>query len=898
MHGLPTNKAPGEKSGARSSRDILVAPRMSPPFRRTSRFTVFAEVALAGLVVLGPLSLGGAARWTLGPLVVLSGLAVALAAVGARRQGQSVRFPLLAVPLAGGALLCAAQLVPLPPGLLGAVSPEAAALREFALVPLGLEGWRPVSLDPPATWRELAKHVAYLLAFVAAVQVCRSRRSRQRLLAVLAFTGAGVAVVGLGHALFGEGSLFGLLPWVHAQPPLVTFFGNPNHLAGFLGLSATVALGLALASRPRVRALPFALAALASGAGVLLSLSRGGIVFFVFGQVLLALLLLRQRREGEGRAPPVWGRSVAALLGLLAVLVSGAYLAADRLWAEARTADSVEELRHSKVELWPMMAEAARAFPVLGMGRGAFESAFPRYQTEPNPNTLTHPENAVLQVAAELGAPGLLLLVLAAWGFVRLVRREGQGAAELAALAGVAALALHNLFDFSLELPACAAVALVALGAVARPRERARAGGRPGGLKPVPALGLGVGLAALALGALVPGRHHLASAEEELAGLVSRRAPLAEARARGLALIDAHPSDYLLYRLVALACAAHGSEGAGDALAFVNRALYLRPLDASSHRVAARALLGLGRRAQGFLEYRLAHEAGDATVLLAEALPRARTVEELAAMTPDAPEQAARLADSLANTPARQDVALAYVAWAREHFDGRPGVAALWAREARLRLARKELEAADAACAEVERREPDALSTHLLRADVLRAQGREGEALQSLERLLARFPGNVELSFSLASQQLEAGLTRRARDTLDAVGPFLTDFHQRARLLALEASCFEREGLLARAVERRQSVARLTPTPEAYFAVARLQEALLRHDAAARSVHEGLRLMPPGTRKDAEAWAARLEATERERVDARRKERVEDPREQELEHYLRDSPAVSGDSPP
>ncbi|MBJ6761338.1 O-antigen ligase family protein [Myxococcaceae bacterium JPH2] len=872
---------------------------MSPASRRTSRFTVFAEAALAVLVVMGPLSLGGAARWGLVPLGVVAGLALGLASVGARRQGQSFLVPWLAAPLVGAIALCLAQLVPLPTAVLEVFSPEAASLREFALVPLGLTGLRPVSMDPPATWRELAKHLAYLMAFLAAVQVCRSRASRQRLLSVVAFTGAGVAAVGFGHALFGVNALFGVLPWVHAQPTLVTFFANPNHLAGFLGLAATVSLGLALTVGERVRALLFALAALVSGAGVLLSLSRGGIVFFVFGQVLLALLLIRQRRGGEGRPMPMWGRSAAVLFGLLAVLASGAYLAADRLWAEARTADSVDKLRHSKVELWPMMVRAAESFPVLGMGRGAFEPTFPRYQTEPNPNTLTHPENVVLQWGAEFGVPGLMLLVLGAWAFLRLLRQEGHGAAELAALGGVAALGLHNLFDFSLELPACAVAAWVVLGTVARPSEdKARAGSALRSVRPRPAMAWAVGLGALSLGAAWLGRHDLESAESELVGLVAAKAPLEQVRERGLALIDLHPSDYLLYQAVGVAYANQGSAQAGSALAFVNRALYLRPVDAPSHRVAARALLVLGRRAQGFLEYRLAHEAGDVNVLLAEALPRARTVDELSAMTPDTTEDAVRLADALLNTPGRQDAARDYLAWAREHFEGRVGMAALWAREARLRLARGESEAASAACAEVEQREPEALSTLLLRADVLRAQGKGDEALQSLERLLARFPGNVELSFTLAARELDAGLTRRARDTLDGVGPFLTDFQQRARLLALEAACFEHEGLLSRAVERRQSVARLQPSPDAYFAVARLQEALQRYDAAARSVHDGLRLMPPGTRKDAEAWAARLEAVERGRVEARRKELVEDPRAQELEHYLRTPDAVGDGAMP
>ncbi|WP_163990500.1 O-antigen ligase family protein [Pyxidicoccus caerfyrddinensis] len=861
---------------------------MSSSHRGTSRFTLLAEAALASLVVLGPVALGGAARWVLWPLVALSGAAAVLAAVGARRQGQSLRFPLLAVPLAAGAVLCAVQLLPLPAAVLDVLSPEAAALRDFALAPMGLDGARPVSLDPPATWRELAKHVAYLLCFLAAVQVCRARPSRERLLAVLAFTGAALVVVGLGHALLGVQSLFGVLPWVDARPTLVTPFGNPNHLAGFLGLASTVALGLALTTRPRSRALPYALAAGAGGLGVVLTLSRGGIAFFVFGQALLAVLLLRRRRETTGRAPPVWARSAAALLGLLAVLAVGAYTAADRLWAEARSADSVEELRHSKVGLWPMMARTARAFPVLGMGRGAFEAAFPRYQSEPNPNTFTHPENAVLQGAVELGVPGLLLLAVAAWGFARLLRRQGLDALELAALSGVAALALHDLFDFSLELPACAVAALVVLGAVARPRERGRAGAaKPGCVKPSAwVLGTGVALTGLALVALVPGRHHLSDAEAELAGLVTARAPESDVRARGLTLIDRHPSDYLLYRLVASAYAARGPEVAGEALAFINRALYLSPHDAVAHRVAARALLELGRRSQGFLEYRLAYEAGDLSVLQGEALRRVRSLEDLAALTPDAPEVAVRLLDSLGNTPGRLGAALAYSGWAREHFEGRAGQAALWAREARLRLRKSELPAAEAACAEVERLEPEALDTHLLRAEVLRAQGRRDDALQTLERLLARFPGHVELSFTLASQQLDAGLTRRAKDTLQAVSPFLTDYAQRARLLSMEASCLEREGLLSRAVELRQTAARLVPGPDAWFAVARTQEALRRYDAAARSVHEGLRLLPAGSRKEAEAWAARLEAEERTRVDTRRKELADDPHAQELQHLL------------
>ncbi|WPB75636.1 O-antigen ligase family protein [Archangium violaceum] len=839
-----------------------------PSRSRTSRYTLGAEAVLAVLLVGLPLSLGSAPLWVHGPLVVLAGLACVLACVGAWRQRRSLHLPVLALPLGAGALLCALQLVPLPPGLLAVLSPEAAGLRDFVLVPLGLDGPRPLSMDPPATWRELARHLAYLLTFVAAVQVCRSGRARRRLLSTLAFTGAAIAVLGLVHALLGLDTLFGVIAFVHARPPLVTPFGNPNHLAAFLGLSATVSLGLALSSEGRTRAVPYVLASLLGGTGVLLSLSRGGIAFFVFGVLAFALLLARTWRR--------WGM---VLLCLLAVLAVGGLLASEHLAAELETADSVEELRQSKLQQWPELASVARAHP-LGLGRGAFESVFPRYQTRPVINTSTHPENGVLQLATEFGVPGLLLLAGMLWGFGQLLRREGLGAAEWAVLAGVGALGLHELFDFSLELPASAVAAWVALASVARPEDGQRAGA-PRGHAPLRVLAVGVALTGVALVALVPGWSTLDRAEAELGALVTTRAPLAEVRTRGLALIDRHPADHALQDLMGLAHVNAGRAEAAEALAFANRALFLNPVDAWAHRVAARALLSLGQRAQAFLEYRLAFDAGDHALMWSEALGRARTLEELRALTPDTARHVVTFASQLQRAGNRE-MLLSWLAWARERFDAAPEAVRLWELEARVRLERRELAEAEAASAEVSRRAPDALSSYLLRADVLHAQGLGDEALAVLEALGPRFPGNVERAFALARLQVALGLTRRARESLQQVNPFVSNDSLRAQLYMLEGASYEREGLRARALESWKSAVRMQPGGSLWFKVARLHESLHQFDAAARAVREGLLLLPEEQRGEGEAWVARLEAAERQRVEARSRSRGGSGAEEDL----------------
>jgi tetratricopeptide (TPR) repeat protein len=860
--------------------------------RRTSIFSLGAELALWALVFFCPLALGSAPAWTLWPFCALSGGALVLAGVGAHRQGQSLRVPALAFGLLFAAALCLSQLVPLPGFLLGLLSPAAAELREFALVPLGLDGARPLSLDPPATWRELAKHLGYVAVLVSAGQVSRSRRARRRLVVAVALAGVALAVIGYAHQLLGLKSLFGLYAFRQAQPPFLTPFGNANHLAGFLLLSATLALGLAVSSERRTEAGLWGFAAVGSGSALLLSLSRGGIFFFAVALVLLGGLLLLARGRARPDAP-VRFRSAGVLqvaLGGVGVLAVASFLALDRILSELSTADSLEKLRTSKVDQWPMMAEGAWRFWRAGMGRGAFEAAFSRFQTVWPGFTFSHPENAVLQLWAELGLLGMLgVLGLFGFGLYRVARRRELSRVDLAILAGAVALALHNLVDFNLELPACAVALCIALGVVSRPDESHgdKAGGERGHDLRLPQrfnVPVAVGVAAVVLLALVPGRHTLRDDEARMNAVLSSGASAAEVRKVALSLIDLHPSDYLPYAAAGRAYARRDGDPR-EALAFVNRALFLRPLDSDAHRTAARSLLRLGRRNQAFAEYQLAARGPEGAGVLAEAVALSKSLDELIRLTPPEPASLCEVAERLWGS-GRADESLGLLEWGIQSFGDAPGADRMFMRLADQRTYRREFAQALAALEAAERRLPSSAEPVLVRARALAAMGQPQDAVALLETHILQQPGRVELSFALARQLIDLKEGRRALDALARVGPFIISPQQRSAMMLLQGEAFERMGRTAKALEAYQSASRLSPESVGiHYAIARIYEGMGKHGDAAREVREGLRRdADAGSVAAGKAWAQRLEEAERA-AQAQKKDKVladEDRLEMEL----------------
>jgi hypothetical protein len=136
------------------------------------------------------------------------------------------------------------------------------------------------------------------------------------------------------------------------------------------------------------------------------------------------------------------------------------------------------------------------------------------------------------------------------------------------------------------------------------------------------------------------------------------------------------------------------------------------------------------------------------------------------------------------------------------------------------------------------------------------------------------------LSVALAEQLHAAGERGRAQEVLKRLGPFVTNSAERARLLAVEASLFQVDGRLARALEGYLSASRVQPENVGYrYAVAQIYEQLQRPDDALREVREGARLEGK-ERPDVKSWMDRLIAKRKELDELRQQKAILGNREE------------------
>ncbi|MBK6687085.1 MAG: O-antigen ligase family protein [Deltaproteobacteria bacterium] len=760
-----------------------------------------ADGCLIGLILLAPTAAGSWQLETLPLLVLLAGVGLVATILDLRERGRPIHFhglTLGCLVLAGYTVL---QVLPLPAGLLAAVSPIASELRTFVLG----DGAGTISYEPAATWREAAKLLVYAAVVLIAHERVRDRRSSDLVTFTLIGAGLLVTFVGLLHQVLGIDRLFGFFDATLVDGPMLTTFVNPNHASGFLGFAALTGLGVAMAERPRHIRLGALIAAAAFVATAFGLLSRGGLIGLGLGLLVFTALFRRVDRSRARQGP----RTLLPLAVVAVVaVVAGIVLGADRLSQEVVNAQGevpgIQEKLAAMKDAVPMAADHL----ATGVGRGAYVSSYTRYKTSALQLTFAFPENILAQLGAEWGVFGVLALVGLLLALVRRLLQVSH-LSTLGALAGIVALVAQNLVDFGLEMPGIAIPVAAVLGAgTSRHLGSFRWSVESPWRRFLPILAFGVAPVGLVFMAFVSG--DLASDLRRLDQWIGERqadpkTPLPEAELKAVA--RAHPASALVTVRLAYLAEIADPPALAEAVRWANRTMYLAPTYASGHLLTGRLLIKAGRRAQGLAELKQAWTlwSAERRALLAQVIALAQSPAELVATVPktgvalDQPVTAEliRLVRRLGDEGRGE--------WAKEVLAAHAPLGELSSPElAQLGAVAYSLKQYDLALAVIERRlalDPADTDAVLLRARLLVAQQDPTGAWESLAALREDQLNPEELWRARIEVALRLADYAKARDALERLRAVLpTTRRSQVALAQLQAEIETKDGNLATAV--------------------------------------------------------------------------------------------------
>jgi tetratricopeptide (TPR) repeat protein len=585
-------------------------------------------VAMAG-AALGVGAVHEVVLCAVGGVLIVAAL---LAASDFPRGGARPQATLLLVTAIALTVFTALQCVPMPSRLLVMLSPHAADVWSRVLVPLreAGPGWAPISLDPHATRVETLKGCMYLLSFLVALGVARNTRGRAFLGGAIVLVAVALAAAALLHPAFGAKRLYGVYepgPGLferHLAPLL-----NPNHLAAYLNLGFCISLAAAIASSaPAPRPLSAAIALLLAATQLWVA-SRGGVATMVLGAVLV--MSLSRGARARLRQKGAW------LTLVTGVAVVGATLTL--VFAGADVKNELISGDVSKVQVGLEGVRLALLAPLVGVGRGSFETSFPYVHEGTGYPLITNPENLVAQWCSEWGFPLSIAAFVAVGVALRpSVRAYFSGATG--AWAAVIVNGVHNLVDFSSEIPGVALSTVVCAAIVVsgsthgKPRlwvERWTEHGRA-----ITAVCSGACALMLAVAVLGLGRDVGADRQSLYQAAAVRPLGVAQMHEVARQAMLRHPAEPYLPFAVAFRAARFGGD---EPLPWFDATLERARVYWPAHSVLG-SVLARRYPAQSRLEYRIASEQCQAVVpaLLLDAPRIVSKYEDAVELLPSSPE--------------------------------------------------------------------------------------------------------------------------------------------------------------------------------------------------------------------------------------------------------------------
>jgi O-antigen ligase len=303
------------------------------------------------------------------------------------------------------------------------------------------------------------QYFAYaVLCFLAGQTLLRGAQARTLAL-IFSIYGAALAGFALLQGISSNGKLYWLRQprmggWIYGP------YVNHNHYAGLMEMLVPIPLIVSLTrlAPPKVRAVAAGAAAIMVGT-IFLSGSRGGMLAIFAELVILASLLVKQKRSL--RTAIGIGVFLALIVGLL-VWIGGSELSKRIATAGPGHSELAGDIRSY------INRDGLRMFlkkPVMGWGLGTFPIVYPQFRTFYTNFFVNEAHNDYLQLLVEMGLLGFATMV---WFVVTLYARafkkiknwpsEMSGAMTLACILGLTGILVHSAVDFNLQIPANAAL--------------------------------------------------------------------------------------------------------------------------------------------------------------------------------------------------------------------------------------------------------------------------------------------------------------------------------------------------------------------------------------------------------------------------------------------------------
>jgi O-antigen ligase len=337
-----------------------------------------------------------------------------------------------------------------------------------------------IAVSPSDAATGAMRLLCYGAIFWIAMQTGREPDNASLYLYSVVVIGTIYALYGLMAEISGGQTIVGLEKWAY-HDSLTSTFVNRNSFATFAGLAAIAALGMAIRSFQTEEEL-----ADARARHVIRPPSRYSLASVLCGIALiilvLALVLTRSRAglvaSGVGLSTVVWawfyrrGRlpGMPILAGGLIISTVVVLVAAGGGTFERKAEEDGASLS-GRPWLFQRTISAIADQPGTGHGGGSFESYFQSYKNAEfgGVYSISKAHNSYLEFAADAGIPALMLL-LGIFGWIVLscfngIRMRKQDAVYPGiGLAAAIMVGLHALVDFSVQIPAVAALFAMILG--------------------------------------------------------------------------------------------------------------------------------------------------------------------------------------------------------------------------------------------------------------------------------------------------------------------------------------------------------------------------------------------------------------------------------------------------